>query len=262
MESIFQHFFGCSYFDLQEKIKKDEKAYDDYIVFLNELEVKLQSYGKSVSSLIKKLQGMRGYITSSEIHKQKNKLLQEYKIIEENAKAFDTFQEFYEIFKENFSVLTSEKWSNIENYCDKKNRSKYTPDEFEKLRRKMESKYDEKLQEKAQNLSLLEKKLQVRNIELDNYLGKRHRNGAVLTKENVSTHILSILLESMDLMDEIDSYLIRVEITIEDYLKSQGKTIEEITKNELKVIRDTLKEHSYWLKISLSKFEKECREIR
>lgn len=67
----------------------------------------------------------------------------------------------------------------------------------------MESKYDEKLKEKAQNLSLLEKKLQVRNIELDNYLGKRHRNGAVLTKENVSTHILSILLESMDLMDEI-----------------------------------------------------------
>lgn len=148
-----------------------------------------------------------------------------------NAKAFDEFQEFYKVFKEKHYVLTSEKWNNIETYCDKKNRCKYTPNELKNLKKKMENRYANKLQEKTQNLSLLQERLRKRNIELDNYLGKRQKNGVVLTKENVTTYMLNQMLESTELIEEIDSYLIPLGITIEDYLKTQGKNLEEKERN-------------------------------
>lgn len=90
----------------------------------------------------------------------KENLLKEFEDIEQNAKAFDEFQEFYEDFKDKFFALTSETLKNRDKYCDKKNRCKFSPKEFQELRRKLESKYAKKLQEKAKSLSLLQEKLQ------------------------------------------------------------------------------------------------------
>lgn len=244
MEDIFHSVFGFSYFGVQQDIKASEKAYDEYMQFLNELEEKLKAYGKTISRTIKELEGRRGYITSNEIQKQKEGLLKEYRQIEKNAKAFDEFQEFYMLFKDKYRILTSGIFNNMETYCDKKNRCKFTPNELAELKKKLENRYNKKVEEKTKNLSLLEEELQKRNLNLDSYFAKRQINGVAVTKENVTTYQLKTMLDSIRLMNEIDAYLSPLGITIEDYLKARDKNLEEIKHNELQVIFDTLKEHN------------------
>lgn len=191
-------------------------------------------------------------MTLNQIQIDKKALLNEYSRIQQNAQAFDEFQEFYKDKSEEFDTLFHRKFTNIEPYINKKNRCTYSPQVLETIKERMEA-----ILERNKKLSILEEKLKKRNMDLDNYLAiRRRKNGITLTRQNAQINEIDIMLESIELMDEIDCYLQPLGMRIEEYLKIHNKTLEEIKNKELKTIFETLKENQLF-KSNLDKVENE-----
>ncbi len=83
-----------------EKVKRDIKAYDDYLLFLDEMAEKLKPFGKTVNK--ESLNGKKGKISKEEFDSKKSHVNKMYLELTKNAEAYEEFKTFIEKAREQF----------------------------------------------------------------------------------------------------------------------------------------------------------------
>lgn len=218
-----------------DTIKKDVETYDSFVNYLKTGDINNPLY----SSMLEKLNGKRGILSASEINKERLAFVNEFnanyqdKLTDENA--FATFQKLYKEMQEDLRIHYGETIKPRENLNVES--KEYSPEVYQELIDDLKEckKYYEA--QKEWRFSIFKEKLAKRNIDVNFYLSlRKFENGDILTYDTLTIPKLNEMLKSFARMDEIESLLSSLNITLEEYLKKFGKTIETVTNKELEII--------------------------
>lgn len=167
-----------------------------------------------------------------------NKEREEYlKFLDEIELEFNKYNKTIKKEKEN--VLNSSYSSEIipstifYYFYDKKEKIKSSLFELEK-----EVREERKKPEFMQKLYQCQEEVEKRGIDFQEYLAKRHTNKDVIPLESIEK-----ILNSMALIDQINTNLFDFGITLEEFLQLRDKTLIEIKYSELVVINETINKY-------------------
>lgn len=212
------------------KLLKDKvREYDYYVEFLNSMEEKFNKYSKTLKNIKDSIKGKRGILSVDEINNSIRHLNERLYILESNSNAFDDFQSFYKEVSKELKELYGAVLNGADEYLDSRNKLKFSREEYDskrieiyKIKLDLEIKRDNALRDLT---SLLYKK----GIDICKYLAVRN-----LDKTNVSLKQLNTMINSMNLIDQINNDITKYYgISIEELLKLRGRSIIDILNIEL-----------------------------
>lgn len=233
-ETVYQKLKETIVADFQV-LEKNVQAYDSFVNYLKAGDIKDPLY----SSMSEKLKGKRGILSASEINKERMAFVNEFnanyqdKLTDENA--FATFQKFYKEMQEDLRIHYGETIKPRENLNVES--KEYSPEVYQELIDDLKEckKYFEA--QKEWRFSIFKEKLGKRNIDVNFYLSlRKFENGDSLTYDTLTIPKLNEMLKAFTTMDQIESLLSSLHISLEEYLKKFGKTIETVTNKELEII--------------------------
>lgn len=225
--------------DLEKKLV----AYDQFMIFLNEVEEKLKQYNKTISPSYKEdIMKKRGKISPSEIQdfrREWNLKLNKY---ESNARAFNRFKLFYEEIKVRLIPFSSE--FDFSKYLDPKNMCSFNYLEINEVITKINNKLRELETKRNKKLNILKEKLVKRNIDILDYLSsqKNKETNEIISLKNITISQIDTMLSTMNILDEMDLMLSEINIDAEKYLILQGKLL-DIKNADLRPIWEFLNEY-------------------
>lgn len=218
-------------------------AYDEYIKFLDSMEEKFRKYHRTLKTYKDSIKNKRGILTVDEINDSRKSINTELYTLESNARAFDEFQEFYQKVSKELKELYGTVLKNVDEYLDPKNKLKFSREKFWDMERKINSiKLDLEIKRDAA-LRQLTSELYKKGIDIHNYLSVRNLNKTSVSLGNINT-----MINSMNLIDQINGDITKYGISIEELLKLRGKSIIDARNRELvaisKAIEDIKKDNA------------------
>lgn len=231
------------YSDLKTKInrqiydlEKNIQAFDEHMEFLDKMEEQFSLYNRTIKKLKDELKGKRGQVEENKIYEQQRSIREHLFELERRAKAFDEFSEYYLKANQEMQTLYGKKLINYDKYLDPKNRVSFTETELFDNERKIRNRMFELGVEKDKKLDHLKNEIKNKGLDFLEYFKIRGINPRTTSVTNINT-----MLKSMELIDQINEILMLYGITIEDYLKQNGKELINISYKELLEIKDDIK---------------------
>lgn len=211
-------------------VKKDSlwvRAYYNYLVFLDDMEKEFFPYGLSLQTHRAFIQSSDS-ITISQFDTYRNALRQELSQVKQNAFAFDCFQKFYRQYEEEFKTLYNLKLSHYDHLLDHQNRVKYNERVFRLAREEISDLAYQYGHQRMDQLIHVTIELKRYNILLDEYLQERN-----LSQDTISIALLSKILQSVSLMDELQNLLHSMGVGLNDFLMHFHTNLLQIRQNAL-----------------------------
>ena len=216
----------------REKLEQLTQDVSHYKTIENTLQSTLmmaQSTAEEVKNIKDSIKGKRGILSVDEINNSIRHLNERLYILESNSNAFDDFQSFYKEVSKELKELYGAVLNGADEYLDSRNKLKFSREEYDskrieiyKIKLDLEIKRDNALRDLT---SLLYKK----GIDICKYLAVRN-----LDKTNVSLKQLNTMINSMNLIDQINNDITKYYgISIEELLKLRGRSIIDILNIEL-----------------------------
>ena len=206
------------------------EAYDNYILFLREIEPEFQKYGESIIPFIDGVGGKRGKISKDILEQYKITVKRELEYVKRRAAAFDDFQVFYQKAIDEMKRMHN-KTLNMKEYTDPLNRTKYNVSNFEKKKAEITALLNDLNQKRLCAIDNLKVELAKRFIRYNEFLNLRG-----LKEETMSMNTITDLKELLSLMDQLKIILIKKGIAIEDYLFNAGYNIMTVSKSQLEFL--------------------------
>ncbi len=230
------------YEDLKNKIKVELKtikenrnAFDKHLKFLKEMDRELNQYNMTINKIIEAHKGKKGQISNRKLEEERLFLQQQLSIIKRNAKAFDDFTEYYAQISQSVKELYSVKLRNFDEYLDTKNRATFAPPAYLEQKRLINKVINKLEMERKVKVNTLKLEIEKRKLNYVQLLIDRNLNESTISIENIKT-----ILETLKHIDYINSILAPYNITLDDFLRLQGKKLSSIKDAELLVIQEIL----------------------
>lgn len=231
-----------SFSDKKMKIKKELndlekriKAFDEYMQFLDEMEKSFNQYDKSIKKMKEKYQGKRGEVSIEQIHTEQRGIRESLLEMERNAKEFDKFSKYYAEKDQEIRTLYSRVLTNFDTYLNPQNRVSFNWKVFAEQKTKIRNLITKLEIERTEMLKQLREGLNKRNLNVASYLAKRNRDESTISSFSIQT-----ILNSIELMNQIDETLSPFGLTLEDFLKLRGKLLIDMKNKELVIIHDMI----------------------
>ncbi len=230
-EDLFNSLFA-------PEINRFKKELNDYLLFLNEMDVKFREYNYTLKKEIE-LASTTPFILSYFIsfREKMGRISDEYKSIKAKAKAHDDFCSFYEKANQEMKNLYNRELIEkaYHDYLNVKNRTAFEPERYRKPTKSIEKiLFDLKIE---RDDALIKARLEVeeQGMDFDEFLKVRN-----LEEKNISFRTLKKIREMMQFIRQIQSYLLMLKIDFDQFIKLKGKPLIEITHQELKIIKQVL----------------------
>lgn len=234
--------------DLKSKIRntlntllRKIEAFDEHMQFLDEMEEKFHQYDKNnkiIKTIKEKLKDQRGKISVNQIYEQQRNIKIKLSELEKRARAFDEFLEYYLATNQEMKTLYGRKLVNCDEYLDPKNRISFSPAVFSDKRQEIKNIISSLSIERSEKVKQLREEIEKRNLNFYAYLAARNTDEFTIPMSDIKT-----ILNSMELIDQINETLAPFGITFEEFLKLKGKLLIDMKNKELLVIKDVIKNY-------------------
>ncbi len=222
--------------DIEEYNKKREK----YIKIIDEIEPKFNEYGLTLKNEKAKILNTPWNlnIQYNYFDNKEKSLYEKLRKIKSMAKAFDEFSEFYANVEQEMKNLYNKKFVCYDKYLDPKNKFAFEPKVYNDNIIKIRITLSDLRKERTTKLEQCKEEIKKRNLNFELYLAKRNTDESTIPLASIKT-----ILDSMELIDQINLTLSQFGTTIEDFLKIKGKSLIDMKYKDLIAIKDTINDY-------------------
>ncbi len=232
--------FSQNYSDSSSVFAKEtnrfKKELEDYIQFLNEMNLKFNQYNLSLEEEIKNATHLTPFLILMESFEEKKDKVNKWL---ENAKAFDEFNLFFKRANQEMSQLYNKNFSlkYYSTFLDNQNKTRFAPSVYETEKVDIENRLFELRKDRDEFIIQTRVALEEQGLDFDEFLKIRK-----LEEKKLSMKTLKKMGSMMDLIRQIKSYLLVLGIDFNNFINLKGKPLIEITYNEFSVMKQTLEQ--------------------